>query len=218
MIQHAFHLLRFVRLRRPAAVLVAIGLALAATPAAMAAGIDPATLNPVPTDIYTCRATAGGAICNAHTADGYGPEATGILCGAGASQVEILDSGIRDIRATRWYDGDLNLVRRQRTFLFRNTYLTNPATGRTLTYSQHNTDNEVLAVPGDLTSATLFSHGHMTMTAPGFGTVVLDAGQVIVGPDGDLEFRGGPSDFGDYFDGQLDVIDDLCAALGTPNP
>ena len=55
------------------------------------------------------------------------------------------------------------------------------------------------------------------MTAPGFGAVILDAGQLVVGPDGDLEFRGGPSEFGRYFSGELDLVDDLCAALGTPN-
>jgi len=217
LIQHVLHLLHSMRSRRPLTVLVGLGLVLATAPAVMGLGIDPATLNPAPPDFYTCRATDGGAICNAHTVDTYAFEATGIVCGSGGSSVELLDSGIRDVRATRWYDRDLNLVRRQRTFLFRDTYLTNRATGVTLTYSQHNTDNEVLATPGDPDSSTLYSHGHMTMTAPGFGTVVLDAGQVIVGPSGDLEFRAGPSEFGDYLDGRLDVIDDLCAALGTPN-
>lgn len=172
----------------------------------------------MPTDIYACRATADGAICSAHTVDPYEFEATGIFCGSGASTVELLDSGIRDVRATRWYDSSLNLVRRQRTFLFRDTHLTNPANGRTLSYSQHNTDNEVLGVPGDLASATLFSHGHLSMTAPKFGAVLLDIGQVIVGPSGNVEFRAGPTELGDYYAGQLDVVDDLCAALGTPNP
>lgn len=218
MIRHALNLIQSMRIRRPLAALVAIGLMLAATPAVMAAGIDPATLNPVPPDTYSCRATADGAICNAHTVEPYEFEATGIFCGSGASEVELLDSGIRDVRATRWYDSDLNLVRRQRTFLFRDTHLTNPANGQTLSYSQHNTDNELLGIPGDLDSVTLLSHGHMSMTSPGFGAVLLDAGQVIVGPSGDLEFRAGPAEVGAYFDGQLEVVDDLCAALGTPNP
>jgi len=217
-IRHALNLIQSMRIRRPLAGLVAVGLMLGMTPAVMAAGIDPATLNPVPPDTYSCRATADGAICNAHTVQPYELEATGIFCGSGASMVELLDSGIRDVRATRWYDSDLNLVRRQRTFLFRDTYLTNPANGQTLSYSQHNTDDELLGVPGDLASATLFSHGHLSVTASGFGAVLLDIGQVIIGPSGDVEFRAGPTQLGDYYAGQLDLVDDLCAALGTPNP
>jgi hypothetical protein len=216
-LRHALVLLRSMRARRPAAVLVLAIVALGGAPATLAAGIDPGTLNPVPLDIYTCRATGSGAICNAHTVEPYEFEATGIFCGVGAGTVEILDSGVRDVRATRWYDTNLDLVRRQREFLFRDTHLTNPATGRTLDYSQHNDDNEILGVPGDLGSATLYSHGHMTMTAPGFGRVILDAGQVIVGPAGDIEFSAGPRDFARYLAGQTDLVDDLCAALGSPN-
>ena len=217
MLRHALDLLRSMRARRPAAVLVLAIVALGGAPATLAAGIDPGTLNPVPPDFYSCRATGSGAICNAHTVDPYEFEATGIFCGSGAATVEILDSGVRDVRATRWYDGNLDLVRRQREFLFRDTHLTDPATGRTLSYSQHNADNEVLGVPGDLASATVSSHGHLTMTAPGFGTVILEAGAAIIGPDGDLEFQAGPFEFDDYFAGQTDLVDDLCAALGSPN-
>jgi hypothetical protein len=214
----ALDLLRSLRAGRPAAVIVLAIVALGSAPATLAAGIDPGTLNPVPTAIYTCRATGSGAICNAHTADPYEFEATGIFCGSGASTVELLDSGIRDVEATRWYDRDLNLVRRQRYFLFRDAHLTNPANGRTLTYSQHNTDDEMLGVPGDLDSATLFSHGHLTMTAPGFGSVILSAGQIVIGPTGDVEFQGGPDELGSYYGGEPGLVDDLCAALGSPNP
>jgi hypothetical protein len=217
MIRHAFDVLRSMRARRPAAVLVLAVVAIATAPVTLAAGIDPGTLNPAPPDIYSCRATGSGAICTAHTIEPYEFEATGIFCGSGAGTVEILDSGIRDVMATRWYDANLDLVRRQREFLFRDAHLTNPANGRTLSYSQHNTDNDVLGVPGDLGSATTSSHGHLTMTAPGFGTVILEGGQGIFGPDGTVEFRGGPYELSRYYEGELDLVDDLCAALGTPN-
>jgi hypothetical protein len=217
MLRHALDLLRSMRARRPAAVLVFAIVAFAAAPMTLAAGIDPGTLNPVPPDFYSCRATATGAMCRAHTVDPYEFESTGIVCGSGASTVELLDSGIRDVEATRWYDRDLNLTRRQRMFLFRETHLTNPANGRTLPYSQHNADNETLGVPGDLDSATLTSHGHLSMTAPGFGAVLLDAGRIVVGPSGDLEFQAGPFEVERYFEGELSIVDDLCAALGTPN-
>jgi hypothetical protein len=217
MIRRVFDLLSSMRARRPAAVVIFAIVAVGAAPTTLAAGIDPGTLNPVPPDIYSCRATASGAICSAHTVEPYEFEATGIFCGSDSAPVEMLDSGIRDVMATRWYDANLDLVRRQREFLFRDAYLTNPATGRTLSYSQHNTDNDVLDVPGDLGSATTFSHGHLTMTAPGFGTVLIEGGQGIFAPDGTVEFRGGPFELSRYYDGELDLVDDLCAALGTPN-
>lgn len=78
-------------------------------------------------------------------------------------------------------------------------------------------DNEVLGVPGDLDSVTLTSHGHLSMTAPGFGAVILDAGRIVVGPSGDIEFQAGPFEVERYFEGELSIVDDLCAALGTPN-
>ena len=139
-----------------------------------------------------------------HTIDPYENEQTGIFCGA----VEILDSGIRDVRATRWYDRDGNLTRRLRAFLFRDAHLTNPATGRMLPYSQHNDDDEDLSIPGDLASATLSSSGHLSITAPGFGGVWMDTGHIVVSPEGDVLARSGVS--------RLDV-DAVCAALGTPN-
>ena len=122
--------------------------------------------------------------------------------------MELLDSGIRDVRATRWYDTDGNLTRRLRTFLFRDAYLTNPATGRILRYAQHNTDDEVLGIPGDMASITWTGHGVLSVTAPGFGAVLLGAGRTVVGPDGEVEAQSGPFRF---------LADELCAALGTPN-
>ena len=183
-------------------------LALGFAPAASAASIDPGTLNPVPPTFYQCSATGDGAICRAHTVNPYSGEATGIVCGSGASAVELLDNGIRDVDATRWYDRDLNLTRRLRTILFRDAYLSNPATGSTLGYAQHNTDNEVLGVPGDLASATFTGHGVTSITATGFGSVILNAGRTIIGPDGVIQATSGPD---------RAHLDDLCAALGTPN-
>ena len=211
LIRHAFQpiSLRF-RRRARAFAFVTVGalLAIGSAPASLAAGIDPGTLNPVPPDFYTCRATGGGAICQAHTVEPYSGEATGIWCGSGAAAVELLDNGIRDVRATRWYNGDGNLTRRIRTFLFRDAYLSNPATGRTLGYAQHNTDMDDLAVPGDFSSSTVTGHGAVSITAPGYGSVLLNAGRVITGPDGTTEAVSGPDRL---------HLDNLCAALGTPN-
>src|SRR4051812_44460828 len=201
---------RALRIRKPVLLPILIGglLALASVSPAVAAPPSTQDLNPAPPDSYTCNPVGTGTICRAHTVVPYSGEPTGIVCGSGAASVEILDNGIRDIHATRWYDRDGNLARRLRTFLFRDGDLSNPTTGRTLAYSQHNADDEVLSVPGDLASATLSSSGHLSITAPGFGPVLMDTGHTVVGPEGDVLGHSGVS--------RLDV-DALCAALGTPN-
>ena len=201
---------RALRIRKPILVPILVGgmLALASISPAVAAPPSTQALNPAPPDFYTCNPVGSGTICRAHTVDPYSGEATGIVCGSGAATVEILDNGIRDVRATRWYDGDGNLTSRLRTFLFRDAYLSNPATGRALPYSQHNADDEDLGVPGDLASATLSSSGHLSITASGFGPVLIDTGHIVVSPEGDVLARSGVS--------RLDA-DALCAALGTPN-
>lgn len=207
---------RALRRRRPALAFAVATVVLAVAPATLAAGIDPTTLNPVPLASYVCTATGAGAVCRSHTIEPYSLEPTGIFCGSGASTVELLDSATRDVDATRWYDRDLDLVRRVRTFLFRDARLWNPATGATLAYTQHNTDSEILVVPGDLSAVTWTGHGHLSVTAPGSGAVIVSAGRTVVGPDGAVEFAAGPSQLDEYYGGNLDVVDQLCAALGSP--
>ncbi len=198
--------------RRIAAILSGLALASVLGPAAVLAG-PPATqaLNPEPPDFYTCNPVGGGTICRALTSDPYGPDATGIFCGA----AELLDQGVRTIAATRYYDADGNLTRRVRIFDFNDTHLTNPATGATLYYHQHNTDWEDLIVPGDLSSAVLHGHGVMSITAPGYGSVLRGAGVTVVAPDGTLLHRGGLAEDADYYNtGDSSIVADLCAALG----
>ena len=87
-------------------------------------------------------------------------------------------------------------------------FLSNPANGRTLGYAQHNTDIDDLAVPGDFASSTFTGHGVLSITAPGYGPLVLTAGRIVVSPDGTIEAISGPD---------RAHVNDLCAALGTPN-
>jgi hypothetical protein len=199
--------------RLAVAVTTSAFLMVGALPVAAGAPIDVSTLNPIPPDFYSCKATGGGAICTASTVDPYDLEPTGIICGSGAAAYEVLDSGTRNVKAMRWYDADGNLTRRERVTQFSGVHLTNPTNGHTLAYKQHNTDQDVLAVPGDLASSTFTGHGHMTMTVPGKGVVLHEAGRTVVGPDGLVETRSGPSDLADYFAGDVSVVADLCAAL-----
>jgi hypothetical protein len=198
--------------RRVATALAGLSLMTVLAPAAVVGGAPPPPArNPAPPDFYTCGPVGAGTICRALTDEAYGPDATGIFCDG----VELLDAGGRTVAATRWYDADGNLVRRERIFDFNGTHLINPATGATLSYKQHNTDWEDFTIPGDLDSAVWHGHGVMSVTAPGFGQVLLGAGVAVVGPDGSLLHTGGPDELGDYYaTGDSSIVADLCAALG----
>jgi hypothetical protein len=201
--------------RRVATLIAGLTLASAFAPAVIAAPPVVQTLNPVPPDFYTCSPNGGGTICRALTSDPYGPDPTGIFCGSGAGSFEVLDTATRVIRATRYYDADGNLTRRVRTFDFDGAHLSNPLTGAVLAYHQRNIDWNVLAVPGDLSTATTSGHGELSVTAPGYGQVLHGAGVVVIGPDGSLLHQGGRDDLSDYYTtGDVSIVADLCAALG----
>lgn len=195
---------------------VALGaiLALSSVTAVVAGQPVSGALNPQPPDFYSCRATGDGTICRASTSDTYADEATGIMCGSGPSEIEILDSGTRLVDATRYYDRNGNLTRRARTFAFRGAHLSNPLTGTSIYYKQQNVDRDDLAVPGDFGSATTYAHGVIAITVPGSGAVLLEAGRTVIGPGGNVESQAGRSDVSDYFAGQTEIVANLCAALG----
>ena len=65
-----------------------------------------------------------------------------------------LDRGSFRQKATRSYDTDGNLTRRAIHERFTLGRLTNAVTGRTVDYTQHDTVTAVLAVPGDLDTAS----------------------------------------------------------------
>jgi hypothetical protein len=188
-----------------AALVTGLSLAMVLVPASVVAARPAAqALNPEPPDTYTCTPTGGGTICRAHTVDPYALVPQGIECGTGPTAFEVLDSGVADVRATRWYDRDGNLTRRQRILQF-DSYLSNSRTGATLGYHQHNTDWDVLSVPGDLTTSTWHGHGVLTVNVPGHAAVWKGAGVVVVGPDGTILHWAGQDKI---------VLDALCAALG----
>jgi hypothetical protein len=205
---------RIVRLGR--ATLASAAVALVLVSAMPVAAGQPGTLilNPVPPDTYSCRATGSGATCAASIVEPFELLPSGIFCGSGAGTYEVLDSGTRIVNAKRWYDRNGNLTRRERVTRFSGLHLSNPLNGRSVAYQQHNTDWDVLAVPGDLSTSTFTGHGHLTITVPGVGTVLHEAGRTIVGPDGMVEAQSGPSDLSDYFGGDAAVVAELCAALG----
>ncbi len=201
-------------IRRLAVVPLGAILALGSVSAVAAGQPVSGVLNPPPPSFYTCMAIGDGTICRASTSDTYADEATGIMCGSGASQFEVIDSGTRNVEATRYYDRNGNLTLRARTFSFRGAHVSNPLTGASIYYKQRNVDRDELAVPGDFDSATTYGHGVVAMTVPGFGAVLLEAGRVVIGPSGNVESQSGRSDVADYFAGQTEIVANLCAVLG----
>lgn len=201
--------------RRTGASLLAIFAALVVSSSTMAAAPIQVPLDPAPPDGYTCRVTGNGTTCRITIVNSYELEPLGISCGSGAGAFEILDSGVRHIQAVRFYDTAGHWTKRILTVRFSDAFLTNPLTDATIDYAQHNTDMHVFGVPSDFSTVTFTGHGVLSVTEPGFGAVLLEAGRSVFGPNGYLEFQAGPSDLSDYFGGDADVREALCAALGA---
>jgi hypothetical protein len=203
---------RFVRLL----LLVALGV-LALVPAGFAGQPALQTLNPPPPSFETCKAVGSGTICEGANLDAYGPVDTGIVCGTGVKAFDIFDQGVANTHAIRYYNLDGNLTRRVRHDEYTLGQFSNPLTGATVSYTQTDSTTDILAVPGDLSSATETNAGqNVYRPTAGGAPVFLNAGRTVVAPDGALDFRAGPQNFLDYFvDGDASVLNGLCTALGA---
>src|SRR2546421_584519 len=81
-------------------------------------------------------------------------------------------------------------------------------------YRQRNTSTYVLAVPGDLGSATETTTWEITAHLPGGGQPLLfNDGRTIFAPDGTTEFSAGHLDYADLFSGDSSGFARLCDAL-----
>lgn len=206
------------RLLRALAVLAVSGFAIVIphTPVFAGQSIDPSTLNPPAPAPYTCTADGSGAICRREIPPApYGPSDNQIFCGSGANAFDTYDSGIESETAVRYYDSNLNLVRRVIHFDDDGQW-SNAVTGAFVPYEQHNVTTDVLAVPGDLNSITETITGNNTFTLPHMGQVALDNGRVTTAPDGTIEFESAQHDILDYIFGDPGALQQLCVALGAP--
>lgn len=191
--------------------------------AATGLGEPPAaqTLNPPAPSYYSCNAVGNGTICEGQPPqESYGPidtalEGPPLVCGSGASTFDVFDRGVDQVTARRVYDANGNLVKR----VLRDDYLlgefSNPLTGKVVPYSQTDIRTYVLAVPGDLGSATLTTTWNSHIHVPGSGTPLFEhTGRAVQSPDGTVESRAGRLEFFDLFlDGDTSVLGPLCAAL-----
>jgi hypothetical protein len=183
------------------------GLALALAPVSF--GAQPATqpLNPVPPSFYTCKAVGNGTICQGTRIQVIGPQPDDFVCPDGGI---VYDQGTDQTDATRYYDANGNLTRRVLHDKWTDAQKSNPLTGLTAPYTQSAITTDVLAVPGDLSSATETATGGGVVTLPGYGAVFLSAGRSVTDPDGITIFQAGPPSF---VAGVADVP--LCNALGA---
>jgi hypothetical protein len=181
------------------------------------------TLNPPPPDFLVCKAVGNGTICDGSRTLAHGPidvadeGGVAFACGSGPTAFHILDTALVDQQVVRYYDQDGNLTRRVIHEVWRSARFSNSLTGAAVPYKQTDTITDVLAVPGDFGSSTQTIVGNGTnVTVPHEGTIFLQAGRSVFGPDGSLDFLAGPDAAIDYFvDGDTSVWQPVCAALGA---
>jgi len=199
----------------PAVVACAIGAA-ALAPGALAAPPAAEELNPPPPDFLTCKALGAGTICTGSAKEVKVSEPQPeLVCGSGADAFTIHDNGVLTQRVTRWYDANGDLTRRVIRERWKPAYWSNPLSGETVPYTQNQKLTTVLTVPGDFDSAIETSVGENIYTDPDTHRKVLrSTGRVVFGVGGDLDFRAGHQWSVDAFiDGDMSVLDDVCAAL-----
>ncbi len=202
---------------RSALVLATVcGAALAGATGGLAGQPVTQQLNPPPPPWQTCKAVGDGTICEGTNVESYGPIDTGIVCGSGASAFDLFDSGTDDYSVWKKFDTDGNLVRR----VFHDHYtfgqFSNPLNGAVVPYMQTDTRIDVLAVPGDLNSATETTTWASVFHLPGAGAPTFwNSGRTVQFPIfGPTEFSAGRLDFFQLADGDTSVLGPLCAALG----
>ena len=186
-----------------AILLVTIGLG--ATTGSAAADTS---LNPPPPSWYTCKPTGSGTVCHGQMTF----EHFGGFDGTCPQGFDILENGHHGEVAARYYDRDGNLIRRVLHDIYPVGHplnvLYNSVTGRSIPYRTDITETDHFAVPGDFDSVTArFTGIGYSVTLPGGGLLVHDAGVLAFAPDGSIAEDHGPRML---FSGETEK---LCAAL-----
>jgi hypothetical protein len=174
------------------------------------------TLTPPPPAFEVCKAIGSGTLCQGSRVLVEPLGDTGLVCGSGASAFGIYyDDTINQV-AKRTYNLDGNLTNRYIEERYTSAEFVNPVTGTSLPDTAHDVISDVLAVPGDGSSATETTAGQFTITLPGSGPLLLNVGRVVQrSADGFTEFQAGPHEFLDLINGDPTVTERLCTALGA---
>jgi hypothetical protein len=207
MSQHSHRVLR-------AIVVASIALLALTTGVAAREPVDPATLNPAPPPEFnaTCDRLGNQIRCELAFSDPpFFDEPSGVVCGG----VELLVSQTRAVVGKRFYQADGDLLRRHFRERFTGDF-SNPVTGRSVVWVAHNTILHDLGVPGEIASgSTQITGQQIRIFADGGGTVLLDAGRIVIDEaTGEILSSSGPKHFDDYFAfGDEHALDALCAAV-----
>lgn len=202
-----------VRIARSVVVATAATLLLVA-PVAAKEPVDPNTLNPPPPAAFdpTCDRIGSKIVCELAFSDPpIVDEPSELFCDGD----QILISQTRAVVGRRIYDADGNLLKRHFREDFTGSF-TNPASGQTVDWVSHATVIHTLASPGNIASGHTTSSGlSIRISAPGGGTVLLDAGRLVIDEaTGEITGSSGPHHFDDYFvHGDVDALQPLCDAL-----
>ena len=202
---------------RALVIIAIVPLAIIVPLASVSAGssINPLTLNPPAFPPYTCMSTGGGAICEkVIPPHQYGPSDNQIFCATGVNAFDTFDSGIASEKVTRYYDANLNLVRR----VFQadtDGRWSNAITGQSVPYEQHQIITDIFTVPGDLSSFTETTTGVNRFVLPHDGALALDNGRMTTDPNGDFTFLTPNHDIEAYLLGSPSALGKLCTALGA---
>ena len=214
------HSPRLSRTHTAAATVLALTAVLCVGPMPARAGdraVDPSTLTPAPPEFFNavCNRTGGQIQCDLAFVDPVSPveEPTGIVCGTGRAQFEVLDTWRRSVVGKRVYDGDGLLLRRHFSDRWNGT-LTNSVTGTTASYKQRNTYLHDLAVAGDTGTGTEQQTTHLRLISP-HGSTILESGRVVIAHEDDaVVFASGKHALADYFDnGNAAAVQPICDSL-----
>jgi hypothetical protein len=178
--------------------------------------VDPATLNPpIPPEFNPeCEAVGFGTLCTVDFVEIHAPEATDLICGSSANSFAVVSSDTRTVTGRRYYDENGNLTQRHFRQVLVGTF-TNPLTGVSLDYAESTTIIHDLSVAGDLSSGTETFTGSTRLSLPQGGTVLVDAGRVVIDEsDGTMLFEAGQHHFDAYFVyGDTSALQPICDAL-----
>jgi hypothetical protein len=181
-----------------------------AAPASARTPVDPSTLNPAPGANLNpvCFVDGSHTTCDIAFSEPPTVDApSGIICNG----TELLDSHTRSVMGKRFYDADGNLLQRHFRESLDGTF-TNPATGKVALWTQHDTDINNLAVPGDLSTGTDSLRGlESRVWLPDGGTILTDAGVLIIDVATDELLHASANH--PLFNGDPSTVEPLCAAL-----
>jgi len=167
----------------------------------------------------SCQTVGGGAICrSSEVIIAAGPVDTGIVCGNGADAFDIFDeSGVHNEARTEWYDENWNLTFRQDHDVYSLGHWSNPTTGATVSYTQHNVEINRLPVPGDFSSATTTFYGENIYRPATGPPVLMEVGQQVFNWDtSQFLYSHGPNELiGAVYGLDPHGLDGICAALGA---